>query len=316
MIFLLAIALLLPVPPIARPVHVVFVVPPGEHLTSEERASGVQSVTDATTWWQRHSPIPTELALTSTDVITLSGDVYTSLEWTRPYLRNANPAITIFIIDNTVSGRWLIGRDAVGESQDYYGVVWVVLRGLPGLDGLAATITHELGHVAYHLDDLPPGSVDIMRMPPTTAYHAGTVGCASLKALGQPCVRVYLPMTMRGQSADIAQARASDPPVAFAWVHDPMHLHPGQRFTVAAGVIGEASTATLDVPAWIEVERVDGALPTLKYQVRVRDGTPLDARGVITFHADGASSSFVVSLCCAEQRAPIGPRVLLPIVRR
>lgn len=177
---------------IQRIIHILFVVPTGETLTNAEQARGVAAVADAVAFWTEHSPIATDLRIRSTVVMTTT-DAYTSLEWAGPLLRDANPEVTIFIIDNSASGKLLLGH-SVGQAQDYYGAAWIVLDGFPGDDGLAAALAHELGHVVYGLDDLPAGPTDIMRMPPTAAYRAGWIGCESLAALGAPCVRFYVPM--------------------------------------------------------------------------------------------------------------------------
>lgn len=177
---------------IQRIIHVLFVIPTGETLTNAEQARGLAAVADAAVFWSTHSPIPADLQVRSTVVIT-TGDPYASLEWSRPYLHNANPDVTIFVIDNGASGRLLLGH-SVGQAQDYYGAIWVVTQGYPGDDGLAAALAHELGHVLYGLNDLPPGPTDIMRMPPTAAYRAGWIGCDSLERLGAPCTRFYVPL--------------------------------------------------------------------------------------------------------------------------
>lgn len=184
-------------PPIERGISVVFVVPDGEQLTADEQATAMQSIASGAAFWQDHSPIATSIPIVGSSVVTVTGDVYGSLEWAIPYLVDDNPGITVFVIDNSNSRRWLFG-DAVGEAQDYYGAAWVVLDGIPGDDGLAAVVAHELGHVVYGLDDLPAGPRDMMRMPPTVAYRDGAIGCTSLAALGAPCQKVYLPFVVRG----------------------------------------------------------------------------------------------------------------------
>lgn len=171
---------------------IIFVVPTGETLTNAEQARSFAAVADAATFWSAHSPIATDLRIRSTVVMTAT-DAYTSLEWARPLLREGNPEVTIFIIDNSASGKLLLGH-SVGQAQDYYGAAWVVQGGYPGDDGLAAALAHELGHVLYGLDDLSPGPTDIMRMPPTAAYHAGWIGCDSLARMGAPCTRFYVPL--------------------------------------------------------------------------------------------------------------------------
>lgn len=182
---LLIIALLIHIAPPDRCIRVVFVVPPGERLTNAEQAQAITAIAGGVAFW--HADLPIQ----STSVITIGVD--TSLEWSRPYLHDDAVDLTIFVIDNSTSGKLLPGG-AVGQAQDYYGAIWVVLNGFPGPDGLAATIAHELGHVVYDLDDLPPGLTDIMSMPPTTAYRARFVGCTSLAQLERPCSYTYLPL--------------------------------------------------------------------------------------------------------------------------
>lgn len=178
-------ALLIHLAPPERCIRVVFVVPPGEQLTNAEQAEAIAAVAGGVAFWHADLPIK------STSVITIAAD--TSLEWSRPYLHDASADLTLFIIDNSTNGK-LLPNGAVGQAQDYYGAIWVVLHGFPGEGGLAATIAHELGHVVYGLDDLPPGLTDIMSMPPTVAYHAGFIGCTSLAAIEAPCHYSYMPL--------------------------------------------------------------------------------------------------------------------------
>lgn len=64
----------------------------------------------------------------------------------------------------------------------------------PALGPLAALIAHEWGHAAHGLPDLDGAEADIMAGGYRTAYAMGRVGCRSLKALGRPCGRVWLPL--------------------------------------------------------------------------------------------------------------------------
>lgn len=64
----------------------------------------------------------------------------------------------------------------------------------PMLGPLAALLAHEIGHAWYGLGhpDVDAEQLDIMGTAYRTAYTMGTVGCASLAALGRPCARVAL----------------------------------------------------------------------------------------------------------------------------
>lgn len=189
---LLIIALLLPPAPLARAVHVFIVEPTGEQQTAAEQTFVAASVVGAIDFWHTLAPTPTELTVTDTHMITVTGDPLASLDWSRPYLTDASSDVTIFVIDTSTNHGRLLGF-AAGEAQAYYGAVWAVLDGYPGPDGLAATLAHELGHVLYGLDDAP--GLDIMGYP-VAAYHAHFIGCTSLAALGAPCRALYLPVVV------------------------------------------------------------------------------------------------------------------------
>lgn len=193
MITLLAmLALLFPPAPVSRAVHVIVVEPVGEQQTAAEATHSAASVVGAISFWQTLAPTPTQLTVTDTRMITVTGDPLASLDWSLPYLTDASPDVTIFIIDTSTNHGRLLGF-AAGEAQAYYGAVWAVLDGYPGPDGLAATLAHELGHVLYGLPDAP--GQDIMGYP-VAAYHARFIGCTSLAALGAPCRAFYLPVAL------------------------------------------------------------------------------------------------------------------------
>lgn len=165
--------------------HLVYVSIPGETFTTAEQQQALVSTQRAVDWWN----IPTNI-ITSTLVLTQT-DALTNFDWQRQRAVVSDD-ITIYVIDNSNSHRLLFG-DSAGEAQEYYKIAAVVLYGLPGEKGLEATITHELGHILYHLDDQPQGLIDIMG-DTATAYRMHFIGCASLAAMGKPCQTTYLPM--------------------------------------------------------------------------------------------------------------------------
>lgn len=168
--FLLLLVLFIPQAPASQPITIVFVVPPGEALTTEETATGVAAVQGAAAYWNR--ALPTRAALVvSTDVLTitpvevLAGDTYAVLTWSIPYLRT-DGATTVFLIDNSES-LMLLGGRAVGVAMEEWKAAYVVMSGLRGADGLAAATSHELGHAVEHLPDIVPFGTarDIMSDP-------------------------------------------------------------------------------------------------------------------------------------------------------
>lgn len=160
---------------LCRPVHVVVV----------GGQADLASVRGAISFWEGRA----QLQIVSTEVVTITDNPLASLEWSRPWLRE-DGSVTIFIIDNSDTHALLLGI-AAGESQDYYGAIWVVTHGFPGEDGLAATLAHELGHVLFHLPDQT--GLDIMASP-ILPYERHFIGCKSLALLGTPCRRLYFPM--------------------------------------------------------------------------------------------------------------------------
>lgn len=194
LVMLLTLALL--IQPVPRPVRIILVVPPGEMLTEAERADYRTYTQASFDWWQQHAPEPIVHTLDTTEVITPNADVYHDLRWSMPYLIENNPGVTLFLIDNSESGR-LLFNDSGGEAQPYYGAIWAVMNGVPSVE---AIITHEIGHVVYRLEHPKTcGAVlDIMcYLGLVTAYRLGFIGCASLAALNAPCTYTYLPMVQR-----------------------------------------------------------------------------------------------------------------------
>lgn len=180
--------------PATHPVRLIFVEPPGEALTVEEQDRARAGAEQAIAWWDDLSPVPTSMAITGTEILTTTEDVYHGWAWARPFLTDGNPVTTIFIIDNSASGR-LIFDDSAGETQKYYNMITVVLYPTPDPDAMAAATAHEIGHLRY---DLPhqQGATDIMHNW-LTAYSMRFVGCGSLALLGTPCGQGYLPLVLR-----------------------------------------------------------------------------------------------------------------------
>lgn len=177
-------------------IAVVFVQPDGETLTDQEQTAGMLAVADATAFWGQRSLALARMSIASSAVMTSSESVYT--DWMALLPANSAPLtseVKIFLVDNSASRRWFAGpRPALAL---YSGIIWAVLYGLPGTDGLAAALAHELGHAVYQLDDLAAdGSLDIMAWPIVSAYQAGAIGCRSLAALGAPCLTIYLPFAI------------------------------------------------------------------------------------------------------------------------
>jgi len=188
-----------------RQIAIVFVQPVGETLTGEEQADGALAVSDAAAFWEQHSPIAVRLAIASSVVITAGDEVYTAsgaMGLPRPY--SAGSSVAIFLVDNSAARRLFEGgRTAMALLGG--GLVWAVLYGVPGPDGLAATLAHELGHAVFGLVDLIGDPVDIMSPALVSAYQAGVIGCRSRAALGAPCLAIYLPLVVA--SAERNQAR-------------------------------------------------------------------------------------------------------------
>ena len=181
-------------PSTARPVQLIFVEPAGEVFTTEEQEQARVSVEQAIAWWGDLSPTPIAMAITGTELLTTTDDVYHGWGWARPFLADDNPVTTIFVIDNSISGR-LIFDDSAGETQDYYNMIAIVLYPNSDPDAMTAATAHEFGHLLY---DLPhqQGATDIMNNW-LTAYKMRFIGCESLEILGAPCTRVSLPLVLR-----------------------------------------------------------------------------------------------------------------------
>jgi hypothetical protein len=170
----------------ARPIHIIYVEPPGAVWTAEEQAAARASVQRALDFWQHLAPAPLPLSIASARLITSTDDIYDQFDWSRPYFAGP-PDLTLFLIDGATP---LLGQ-YTGQSQTPLGLIWVLYSG--GAD-VEATLAHELGHVVYGLPHQYEEKVDIMGLAPLIAYQVPTIGCASLAALGRPCARVWLPL--------------------------------------------------------------------------------------------------------------------------
>jgi hypothetical protein len=180
---LFMLSLLTPRAPVARAIHVVFVEPPGEVYSQAQADRAMTAIDGAVAFWGAYA----HLHVTSTQIISPSGDIYADLTWSLAYVQPAARDVTVFILDNQHSG----GR--MGEAQEYYGAVWATVYG----DILPAVLSHELGHVLFGLPDWyrVPGACthpDIM-CDHVAAYARGFIGCESLAWIGQPCHRMYVP---------------------------------------------------------------------------------------------------------------------------
>lgn len=185
-------SLLLCVAPVERAARIVIVEPPGETYDAALGVQAAQATAGAAAWWHALSPITTTVVISETQVVTTSADVLADLDWMLPYLSDNGP-LTIYVLDNRVSGRLLWG-DAGGTGSSAYGGFVVVTAGGGSLD---ARIAHELGHALYRLPDVRVCTGDIM-CNPGYAYAARVIGCASLAGLGAPCKITYLPLIVRG----------------------------------------------------------------------------------------------------------------------
>jgi hypothetical protein len=198
--FIIAALLLSLTPPAdpPRPIHIVYVEPPGAVWTAQERTEARAGVLAALDFWQQLAPAPIPLAITSERTITTTGDIYAQLTWSRPYWQP--PGLTVFLIDGNA---WILGT-SLAQSQTPLGLIWALRA---SGDDFAATIAHELGHVVYELPHQYQDGNDIMGFAVTAAYQAGRIGCASLAELGRPCVSVWLPLIVSPRPAGQALFR-------------------------------------------------------------------------------------------------------------
>lgn len=174
--------------------QVIFVIPVGEELTTEEREVSLQSIRGARSFWERHIPEALDLEIIERANITETDRIYTDFSWSPPHHGNGIP--TLFIIDNSSSRRLFIlssGIRAIGVTRTDWNVSYVLITGAVGTNGLAAVIAHEFGHLFFDLPDIALLARDIMSVP-TWAYNDDVIGCQTSMSLNRPCDYVtYLP---------------------------------------------------------------------------------------------------------------------------
>jgi hypothetical protein len=168
----------------------VFVQPNGETYTPQEQAYTVQQVTEAAAFWgYTVTELHTRKFEIAIDPYTNSLDAwgYVDRVW------KPNQAITIYIVDNSISGNYFFNNSSSGYA--HIADRWIVVR---LNDSLAAVTAHELGHVLYGLPDWYTQAgkctaIDIM-CDANAAYSSGIKGCLTLAFIGHPCYTVSLPL--------------------------------------------------------------------------------------------------------------------------
>lgn len=168
-------------------IHIVYVEPAGEAFETAEQDYAYSAIADAVRYWNEHTNAG--LVIADTQVITTGAGAYNSFEWSRPYFMT--PDVTIFVLDNSLSGTPLFDN-AAAQSQTYYKVIWAALR-----YSNSAVFAHEFGHILYQLRHHYEAALDIMSLDPYPAYQRNMLGCATLAELGEPCKTVYLPIIIR-----------------------------------------------------------------------------------------------------------------------
>lgn len=158
--------------------HVVFVEPSGEEFSQDEMIRSMQYVQGAVSFWQELSPIPMEINIVDTRVITASNSIFNDISSIQAW-------DTLYIIDNSLGGAYLFG-DSDGWSTT--AAMYVVSS-----TG-ASTYAHEFGHYYFALAHQYQESIDIMSLVPEFAYQRKFIGCASLAELGKPCQKIHIPI--------------------------------------------------------------------------------------------------------------------------
>lgn len=180
-----------------KPIHVVFLTPPGETTTPAEISEGVGSVTSALRWWQELLPPPLTITSTISDVAVLptTTEVYTNPVSTYLSLAGTNlDTLYVFVVDNSSSQRQFYEGQTVGLAYAHM-ATWVVLNPRDA----AAIQAHEFGHLYFMLPDWylspPCMETDIMCLT-DIAYPNKSIGCQSLEWLGHPCKKVFIPLAL------------------------------------------------------------------------------------------------------------------------
>ena len=170
-------------------IDIIFVSPPNEVFTDEEKKYTIESVQNAVSFWNKEYDIHTQDLTIDSNPYTVTMD-----QWCQCNIFTAEVSIRLFIIDNSESKALLFNHYA-GYAQNYLQIGVLVLDSSPV--ELAAQIAHELGHIFYNLDDMYTihgmcNQIDIMCYP-QSAYSQRFIGCLTLAYIGAPCNTIHLP---------------------------------------------------------------------------------------------------------------------------
>lgn len=170
-------------------IWLIFVQPSGETFTEQEQQEAIHSTQAALDFWGIETEIRTQLI--SVD------NPYGVPTWAVSSQEDKR----LYVVDNSES-RALFFGNLSGYADHYHGFASVV-----NTSYLPATISHEFGHLWYNADDLYkiPGAcnqLDIM-CDAYSAYNARVIGCQTLERIGRTCYKVYLPMVMNENKAQI-----------------------------------------------------------------------------------------------------------------
>ena len=185
-----------------------------ETLTAPEQELAQVVVAAATTWWTARWHIRFEPGGVKAHQV---GDIREdyNYSWIKDlgYGLTEEPTIVVVVLDNSDTGVMFPSGEGRGVALYGYNVAGTTLaRNGVGVDGPAATLAHELGHIALGLPDLYQDGcpeVDIM-CNHELAYRQGRIGCESLAALSAPCRRVYLPVAPSLAPPSAKAAKASE----------------------------------------------------------------------------------------------------------
>lgn len=174
---------------IHRDAFILYVEPAGETFTQEEQQRSAQYAQDAADYWIKLSPITTTVTIVGSAFITTTDNVLDDpygLIWSAAIPDGTLP---IIIIDNSDSGRAMLGNTTLGLGSKYS--IFTTSRAGPDI------YAHEYGHALYDLSDQPVAFYDIMNGFPLLAYDRHMIGCDSLAELGKPCTTIVLPIVSR-----------------------------------------------------------------------------------------------------------------------